>query len=81
MSLVYSNRAEVGIAAAADESCERTERRARLAAARDDMNTARRMLEDADSQGLLGEDERGHFKFLERVREEIAKLEALLPEG
>ena len=80
MSLAYSNRAEVGIAAAADESCERTERRARLAAARDDRNAAHRLLEDADAQGLLGEDKRGHFKFLQRVEEEIAKLEALLPE-
>ncbi len=79
MSLAYSNRSEVELAAAGDEACAVDERRSHLAAARDDMNTALRMLEQADGEGRLGADEREHFRFLARVREELDKLEARLP--
>ncbi len=79
MSLAYSNRSEVEIAAAGDESCSIGERRAHLAAARNDLHAAHRALEQADSEGRLGADERGHFQYLERVRQEIETLEARLP--
>ncbi len=81
MSLAYSNRAEVELAATADESCATNERRAHLAAARDDLAAARRALEQADAEGRLGADERRQFEILESVGKRIETLAASLPEN